>query len=912
MSPTRDEQSIAPTDLDRKIAELGRTIALNANSADAYRARGLLYGRKRDFDRAMIDFDTALTLNPRDARTFGFRGLIWQMQGENGRAIAEFDRAIELDPANASIYQAHREKSLGDAAAAHPSSTIAASAHANSRFNLLLNPFVLLGLAPSATVQSIKQAYEDALEDGIASADDLQRAQQLLLTPRLRVDAEIGGLLDVAPDLAKQVIAQLKRGATKKELKDHLISLHALPRSNVLTHLGSASPMGAADLIQLLEAQETISVGSVYDIINEVRAEAGSGKIDRAAVTDALSRLEERQTKAVIDTLVSDPAFAATFTSFVKHVLANEDRSLLAKLDTHVRAYNQAASPELSRRREMVIAACDAVRKDPKNRKAVDQIASALRSWNEIEQPLQLFEAHMNREEPQARDLYINVRDLCIWLANEKSEYETAKDITQACADVFSNLPRSLGQMQEESEQLTKLRNEQTAVTLLTPLSAACEAAQQNHRTLEKEVLRNGFSSKSKGLTKTLYDEFTKAVVLTKTTDIADLPWRLVRDIAISLNNDSRSPKAAVAVIDGLINFYSTHRPSKATMEALENDKRIAQKTIAFAEFEQSMMQGRLASAASLVEHMLTLETDSNEIAALHTIRDSIAAKRRKNKIKTWGWVAVTAVIVIIVAANQDNHPSAPTGTTEPSSRQPSFPPVPNASPVTTPTVDRPQVGEDLAFTQANIRYCAFQRVRLETAQSSASSDSAQLAIGAFIDDWNSRCSKYRYRASDKSVVDAEVATRQSALEAEGRAIANRWLTAPVFSRSALTIDTTGGQRRLTVELAVTPQQWMWGTSFRSSMPLDSGMLYIYPTPKTLSNSMMTAYFSLDVLFIDESWKITEIIQRRAPKSGDVIWSKTPGSAMLELNAGTAERLGINVGNVVQKVDANNTPSSTH
>src|SRR3989442_912845 len=65
------------------------------------------------------------------------------------------------------------------------------SGQASSGFNLLLNPFVLLGVPPNATAQDIKHAYDDAVEDGIAAADVLRRAQQELLAPRLRVNAEV-------------------------------------------------------------------------------------------------------------------------------------------------------------------------------------------------------------------------------------------------------------------------------------------------------------------------------------------------------------------------------------------------------------------------------------------------------------------------------------------------------------------------------------------------------------------------------------------------------------------------------------------------------------------------------------------------------------------------------------------------
>jgi uncharacterized membrane protein (UPF0127 family) len=93
-------------------------------------------------------------------------------------------------------------------------------------------------------------------------------------------------------------------------------------------------------------------------------------------------------------------------------------------------------------------------------------------------------------------------------------------------------------------------------------------------------------------------------------------------------------------------------------------------------------------------------------------------------------------------------------------------------------------------------------------------------------------------------------------------------------------------------------------------MPADGGMLYVYPEPKILNNTMRTAYFSLDVLFIDQNRKITEIYERRTPQSGDVIRSKGPRKAMLELNGGTTGRLGIKVGDMVHTFAVNDTTSN--
>ena len=124
------------------------------------------------------------------------------------------------------------------APASDASSAASRARRTGSGFDLLLNPFVLLSVAANATAREVKQAHEDAVEDEVAPVEVLQRAQQTLLTPKLRVEAEVGGFLDVSPELTKGVIAKLKVGAGRAELNDLLDSLHALPRSNILAHLG--------------------------------------------------------------------------------------------------------------------------------------------------------------------------------------------------------------------------------------------------------------------------------------------------------------------------------------------------------------------------------------------------------------------------------------------------------------------------------------------------------------------------------------------------------------------------------------------------------------------------------------------------------------------------------------------------
>jgi len=87
---------------------------------------------------------------------------------------------------------------------------------------------------------------------------------------------------------------------------------------------------------------------------------------------------------------------------------------------------------------------------------------------------------------------------------------------------------------------------------------------------------------------------------------------------------------------------------------------------------------------------------------------------------------------------------------------------------------ERPLRNTDLEFTRANLRYCTFQQIRLE-ALGPITEGADLLVFNALVQDWNSRCSKFRYRPEDKDAVDAQAGRRRALLEVEGRALMNGW-----------------------------------------------------------------------------------------------------------------------------------------
>jgi uncharacterized membrane protein (UPF0127 family) len=130
------------------------------------------------------------------------------------------------------------------------------------------------------------------------------------------------------------------------------------------------------------------------------------------------------------------------------------------------------------------------------------------------------------------------------------------------------------------------------------------------------------------------------------------------------------------------------------------------------------------------------------------------------------------------------------------------------------------------------------------------------------------------------------------------------------FDHSTLTIDTKDGARRFDIELALSPAQQEQGLMYRREMAADAGMLFIFPAAEIARFWMHNTLIPLDMVFIAADGHIAGIHERAVPMNDEAISSETPVLAVLELNGGTASRLGIKAGDLVHYATFGTAPGS--
>lgn len=115
-----------------------------------------------------------------------------------------------------------------------------------------------------------------------------------------------------------------------------------------------------------------------------------------------------------------------------------------------------------------------------------------------------------------------------------------------------------------------------------------------------------------------------------------------------------------------------------------------------------------------------------------------------------------------------------------------------------------------------------------------------------------------------------------------------------------LLIVTSSGAHRFHVEMAATPEQRERGLMFRREMAADAGMLFDDgPGEHDVAMWMKNTYIPLDMLFIRDDGTISSVAERAVPESLATIASDGPVRAVLEVNGGTAAKLGIKPGDKV-------------
>lgn len=109
------------------------------------------------------------------------------------------------------------------------------------------------------------------------------------------------------------------------------------------------------------------------------------------------------------------------------------------------------------------------------------------------------------------------------------------------------------------------------------------------------------------------------------------------------------------------------------------------------------------------------------------------------------------------------------------------------------------------------------------------------------------------------------------------------------------------GGHQIKAEVASTERVRQFGLMYRSHLPPDQGMLFVYPSPLRICMWMKNTLIPLSVAFLDEDGRILNI-EDMAPQSEESHCAAKDARYALEMNRGWFVERGINPGARIEGV----------
>lgn len=128
------------------------------------------------------------------------------------------------------------------------------------------------------------------------------------------------------------------------------------------------------------------------------------------------------------------------------------------------------------------------------------------------------------------------------------------------------------------------------------------------------------------------------------------------------------------------------------------------------------------------------------------------------------------------------------------------------------------------------------------------------------------------------------------------------WLPANAARFEPVNFHTDKGVFTFKAEIARSDAERRRGLMFRRYLPPDQAMLFDWGEVRFVHMWMQNTFIPLDMVFVGANGRVVQITANTVPHSLKLISSRVPVAAVIELNAGTAMRMGLKPGDRVGHV----------
>ena len=645
-------------------------------------------------------------------------------------------------------------------------------------FDLLANPFAILGLPGNATVSTISSRARE-LGTGEASA-----ASRILISPRTRLTAELSFLPGATQDQADACLRILKEGG-----EPDLWPLAPIARANVLAHMASSGAATPSQLRDVVGMQES-APPTAMEAVNRGRSDAGMPPAPPEMAEAALQALAGQHADALVDGLLAHGNGAELLTDFLRGSGgAVTPRSIFLRQCTA--GWERAKASDVSRMLESAEALEATLREQPEAETArklaglVQELAAATRPQREAARLLGLpHELSLDaRRRWQAVALNLN---------NRLDAIPEAVTVLEALASAFDD-PDDLRDRIARNLQVCRERiSAGEGTPQIGRLKKAIEAATAQHGEFDRCGLVDGHKTPS---CPTMVAELHDSFVAAAGSATSELPWSMLRGLTLLLHNDHNATTAAWSLTVLALAQANRNKAAAPMLAVLTADKQNLRAQLLQREFEIAIRSKRKGAMRTILAELIPLTDAPAEKSEYAKLLRKLRSQAVVAYLKGGFWTAVAGMILLAVLNNEQapvrtaaapaSFRPAPISTPAPApSPAPIVTPAPALAPAAMQPVDRTAIQPPPGSSPVSIsglRWCRYQQVRADGAEAYLEAlrpdpnlkadrfNAAVAAYNAFVQPLNASCGSFTFRKSDGAIIDAEVNEQRVALTAAGR-----------------------------------------------------------------------------------------------------------------------------------------------
>jgi tetratricopeptide (TPR) repeat protein len=517
-------------------------------------------------------------------------------------------------------------------------------------FDLRKSPFYLLGVSPRDDGATIAQATEIAISEGILDEAVATRAQQILMSPRPRLNAELGWLPGLAPNRVKQLIEGENVSA------DSITGLPLLTGANLAAYRCSSQVNPTYHQL-LFRFYEHRNDNETLNLVNSERRVARFPEVRLDLFQEVLSEVTQQHIASFIDFVTREPSAGRTLLSVLREHFV-DGSNIIEFLDELAKRFDDWAAGSFQQADEAITRALDRIKENPSSLdEQLPTFSTAIGVWASVAAPHQYILARRHLNDPRTEQLLSKVRVVCLHLNNEIGDPKTPLVLTKAALPAFEGSPGHLDIVNADLKTLEERVVQNDAFKVIKPLVDFVTDLKTKHSEICSSIRRGNFGKSGSGLAGKLFHLLQISAKDLAGSPASETPFRIILSLAIDLSNDSEATEEALILIRGLEAFNEVPKDEEL-VAALRSNALIAHRTVLQKNLAQTAQARRNRQSARLAQELAETATDDQDRAGWTKVRTQF---EHRAKVRTWKYSAIAVAIggFVIYAAIEDGNKAA-------------------------------------------------------------------------------------------------------------------------------------------------------------------------------------------------------------------------------------------------------------